>query len=180
MSSPSAPVTADQFIAGIPNFEGLDARTQTDLLALYLLGQAGSTFVTVAALESLRQALHLAPHNRLAQYLSEHTSKARGKSVRYVKTTKGYALERSYTKALESNHLGRPTARHLATSLRGTLAAIRDPVVQAYLEEAIACFEYGQLRWLGALRTVSFGHGYSATTSPVSTWKWESGKHHSV
>src|ERR1043166_6644120 len=135
-------VTADDFIASIPDFDRLGPSVQTDLLALYLLEHGGAGAVGTANLDSLRLALRLSTHGRLAAYLSESTKKRSKKPARYVKVKGGYVLERSYAAALRSTHLGRPVAKHLATSLRGTLAAISDAAVKAYLEEAIAAFEH--------------------------------------
>src|SRR5205807_2142482 len=95
-------------------------------------------------------------------------------------TMKGYALERGYAKKLEASYLGRPTARNLASSLRGTLSAISDPVVRAYLEEAIACFEFGQLRsalimsWCvayGLFRAWLFRNHLAALNAEMAKWK---------
>ena len=139
-------LTADEFIAKITDFDTLPTATQTDLLTYYLISHSGAQEVTALPLASLREALHLAAHVRLPQYLSEQTNKRGGKQGRYVKTKKGYVLERGYSKLLQSTHLGRPAAKNVSVSLRGTLSAIGDPAVKAYLEEAIACFEQNLLR----------------------------------
>jgi len=176
----TTPISADEFIASIPGFDSLDAGVQTDLLTLYVVKHSGTSYATAAGLASLRQALHLAEHKRLAPYLSEQTRRSKGSEGRYVKTTKGYALERGYSKKLEASYLGRPTARNLASSLRGTLAAISDPVVKAYLEEAIACFEFGQLRsalimsWCvayGLFRAWLFRNHLAALNAEMAKWK---------
>jgi hypothetical protein len=139
-------LSADEFIANVAGFETLPISTQTDLLACYLASRSGAKEATAATLASLREALHLAAHSHLAQYLSRQTKRQGQKSGRYIKTKNGYVLERSYLKVLQSTHLGRPAAKNVSASLRGTLSAIGDPTVKSYLEEAISCFEQNLLR----------------------------------
>jgi hypothetical protein len=173
-------VSADDFVASVSGFESLDAQTQTDILAYYLLNHGGATAVSAAALESLREALHLSPQSRMAQYLSENSRKQKSRPARYVKAKTGYVLERGYAKALSSSHLGRPSAVNIATGLRSTLNAIGDPAVRAYLEEAMACFEQNLLRsalimtWCvayGLLRSWLFRNHLAALNAETSTWK---------
>jgi hypothetical protein len=138
------PLSADEFIAGVPGFADLAPAVQCDLLALYLLSEAGASYVTPASLSSLRSALHLSTYSRISAYLSEQSRSGRGgHKGRYVKLKEGYALERAYSSTLKKEYLGRPTTKHLSAGLRSTLTAISDPPVRAYLEEAISCFEFG-------------------------------------
>ena len=133
-------MTADDFVASIEGFDDLTVAIQTDLLVHYLLTHGGAKAVTAGSIASLRTALRIPDHARAAQHLSDGARK-RGKSKpRYVKVKDGYALERGYSTLLEQTYLGRPTARHIATSLRGTLAAISDPAVQLYLEEGVSAW----------------------------------------
>src|SRR5438552_2655184 len=118
-------ITADEFVNGIVDFDNLSTSTQTDLLAYYLTMHAGQQ-MTASALASLREDLHLSPHTRLPQYLSKNSKKRPGQAPKYLKKAKGYALERSQSKLLEAAHLGRPAAKHVSASLRGTLADIGD------------------------------------------------------
>ena len=174
-------VTADDYIAGIEGFEALDDRVQTDLLALYLLKHGGATSVSAASIADLRTALRLNVHSRLAQHLSEKSQKGRaGSRALYVKLREGYALERGYARELEQKYLGRPASRNIATSLRGTLAAISDPAVKSYLDEAIAAFEHDHRRaaliltWCvayGLLRDWLFRNHLAALNAEMANWK---------
>ena len=175
----STSLTADQFVASVVDFDGLPPATQTDLLALYLVEHAAQP-VTASAIASLRAALHLSPQSRLPQYLSEHTRKRGPKPGHYVKTKLGYALERGFSKQLQATHLGRTAAKNVATSLRGTLAAISDPSVKAYLEEAIRCFEQNLLRssivmtWcvaFGLFRSWLFRNHLAKMNGAMALWK---------
>lgn len=177
-SQPTA--TADIFIAGIEGFESLPAAIQTDLLVLYLSKHGGAVDVTASTIASLREALHLAPQTRLPQYLSEHTRKRGPKAGKYVKTKAGYVLERGYSRALETDFAGRPAAKHISASLRGTLAAVGDPAVRAYLEEGVGCFEHNYLRssiimgWCvayGLVRAWLFRNHLSGLNTAMASWK---------
>lgn len=175
------PLTADEFVSRIPGFDNLPVPTQTDLLAIYLLEESGASEVTGASLASLREALHLSIHPRLPQYLSEQATRRRGRAPgRYIKKTKGYALERSFSKKLHSEHLGRPSAVNVSGSLRATLAAIGDPAVRSYLEEAMACYEHNLLRstivlsWcvaFGLFRAWLFRNHLATLNTTMSGWK---------
>ena len=173
-------ITADDFVAGVADFENLAPQVQTDVLAFYLLNYGGAAAVKGAALESLREALHLAPQSRLPQYLSENTRKRGSRAVRYVKAKTGYVLERAYSKSLTATYLGRPSAVNVATGLRSTLNAIGDPAVRAYLEEALACFEHNLLRsalimtWCvayGLVRSWLFRNHLAAVNGAMAAWK---------
>lgn len=173
-------MTADQFVGSVQDFDTLSTGVQTDLLSYYLLNHGGATSVTAAMVSSLREALHLAPLNRMSAYLSERTKGKGGERRRYVKVKAGYVLERAYSKALEANHLGRPISKNLAASLRGTLTATSDPTVKSYLDEAISCFEFNLLRsalilsWCvayGLVRSWLFRNHLAALNAAMSTWK---------
>lgn len=172
-------LTADDFISRIPEFGDLSPKLQSDLLALYLMKEAG-VVVTSASIASLRNALHLPEYARISTYLSEQIKTNRGKKGRYVKLKSGYALERSYADALSSQYLGRPATKYLASSLRSTVSATSDPSVKAYLEEAIACFESGLLRsslimsWCvayGLFRSWIFRNHLAQFNSVSALWK---------
>jgi hypothetical protein len=173
-------LSADEFVANIAGLESLPISTQTDLLAYYLVSYSGAKEVTAATLASLREALHLSAHSRLPQYLSEQTKRRGTKSGRYVKTKNGYVLERSYSRSLQIAHLGRPAARNVSVSLRGTLIAIGDPAVKSYLEEAISCFEQNLLRsavimtWCvsyGLFRAWLYRNHLVGLNAALGTWK---------
>jgi hypothetical protein len=173
-------MTADDFIAAIQDFGDLSASLQTDLLAFYLLSHAGVGAITASAIESLRTALRLADHARISPYLSESTRKRGKAKPRYVKVKDGYVLERGYSTQLQQTYLGRPAVRHLATSLRGTLAAIGDVAVRSYLEEAVSAFETAHhrgaliLTWCvayGLLRDWLFRNHLAALNGAMAGWK---------
>ena len=172
--------TSDAFVASIDGFDKLPAAIQSDLLAFYLLTRGGATFVSSATIASLRTALRLTAHNRLPAYLSEQTRKRGKRKPQYVKTKEGYVLERGYAAQLEQTYLGRPATRQLATSLRGTLAAINDPAINSYLEEAVAAFEHDHRRaaliltWCvayGLVRDWIFRNHLAALNAAMATWK---------
>jgi hypothetical protein len=176
----SSAISADTFVAAIGDFESLPISTQTDLLVLYLLSHSGATEVTALPIASLREALHLPVHKRLPQYLSEQTKKHGAKNGKYVKTKKGYVLERGYSRVLQSNYTGRPSAKNVSASLKGTLSAVGDPAVKLYLEEAIGCFEQDFLRsavimtWCvsyGLLRGWLFRNHLATINGAMGAWK---------
>ena len=136
--------------------------------------------MTALPIASLREALHLPPHNRLPQYLSEQTKKRGSTNGKYVKTKNGYVLERGYSAALQSTHLGRPSAKNTSASLKGVLAAVGDAAVRTYLEEAIGCFEQNFLRsaiimtWCvayGLFRGWLFPNHLVTLNASMATWK---------
>lgn len=175
-----ATFSADEFLAGIQGFDTLSDGIQSDLLAAYLLLHGGTSAVSASSIASLREVLRLPEHGRLPQYLSENCRKRGAKRPRYVKVASGYALERGYLAALQSEYLGRPAAKHLAVSLRGTLTAIGDPAVRSYLEEGVGAFEHGHLRaalilsWCvayGLVRDWIFRTHLAALNAEMATWK---------
>ena len=180
MNSAAPTHSADEFVAQVVDFDALPIPVQTDLLAYFLGSQDSRSPITATTLASLREALHLSVHPRLPQYLSEQTRRRAGKSGRYVKTNKGYVVERSYARVLRTAHLGRPSAKNVSASLRGTLSAIGDPSVRAYLEEAISCFENNLLRsavvmtWcvsFGLFRSWLFRNHLAALNAVLGSWK---------
>lgn len=173
-------LTADTFVAGIAEFDEIPTATQTDLLTWYLVHHGGTSAVTASALASLREALHLARQSRLPQYLSEQTRRRGSRPGKYVRTKSGYTLERGYSKSLEGKYLGRPAAKNVSAGLRGTLAAISDSAVKAYLEEAIGCFEQNFLRaavvltWCvayGVFRSWLFRNHLASLNAAMAAWK---------
>jgi len=175
------PVSADDFIQSIAGFDTLEITLQCDLLSFYLLNHAGVSGITGTSISSLRSALRLPPYGRIAAYLSENSAKTRKKPrPKYVKQSAGYTLERSYGSSLASEYLGRPGSKHLASGLRSTLAAISDPAITAYLDEAVSCFEYKQYRsslimsWCvayGLVRAWLFRNNLASLNAEISTWK---------
>jgi hypothetical protein len=173
-------MTADEFLVGIQGFDELSDGLQSDLLAAYLLLHGGAKSVSAASISSLREALRLPEHGRLPQYLSENSRKRGTKRPRYVRLDGGYALERGYLTSLQKEHLGRRAVKHLAVTLRGTLAAIGDPAVKSYLEEGVAAFEHGHhraaliLSWCvayGLVRDWLFRNHLALLNAEMATWK---------
>ena len=170
----------EDFVNSIPDFDGLLMGRQTDLLAYYCLVLGKADYVTGAILSALRQKVHLAAHPYLPQYLSDQASRKSGRTPHYVKKAKGYGLERGYAKSLEVEHLGRPAAKHVSTSLRAALPGIADAAVKEYLEEAVSCFEHGLHRsaivmtWCVAyslLRAWIFRNHLTQFNAAMAAWK---------
>jgi len=176
----TAAPTFDEFVASIEGFTSLATSTQTDLIAYFLLKHTESRAVGATGLTEVRALAHLAPHANLAPYLSNNTKAARGKTPKYVKVPNGYALERSYSTALETTYLGRPTARIVVKDLRAQLTAISDPAILLYLKETIDCLEYKLLRssivmaWCvayGVFRSWLFQKHLAAFNAQGGAWK---------
>lgn len=172
--------TADAFVAAIDGFDHLPIPIQSDLLSLYLLSRGGASSVGSATISSLRTALRLPTHSRLPAYLSEQTRKRGKAKPHYVKAKEGYLLERGYAAHLEQTYLGRPATKHIALSLRGTLAAISNPAIKSYLEEAIGSFEHDHRRaaliltWCvayGLVRDWIFRNHLATLNASMASWK---------
>lgn len=132
------------FVSRIKNFASESPQRQAEFLVYFFTVVEGMGGVSASAIEAARRdRLHLTEF-RTPQYISENCGSKGNRH--FVKTEKGYVLERSYREKLSSAVGGRSSAIKTAVDLRLHASRLAIGTSAAYLEEAIGCFESGFYR----------------------------------
>ncbi len=127
----------DLYVSRLEGFATWTQSKQIDYLAYYLSIQQGVESFTAKDIEKCITLLALRPYARLSVYLSESAGKKDGK---YVKTAKGYRLERAAFDSIRVIVDAEPHRVHVSQQLADLIPKIKDSQEQAFLQEAIRCY----------------------------------------
>lgn len=122
----------------VPDVSERSAAELIDLFVYFLTVEYGEPFVSVSQVKACFEAAGIPPHSNISQYFSRHLT---GKSVRFVRSGKGYRLERSRRLELDGEVGTDPVIRETATSLRKLLDLVPTGSEREFLKETIDCYE---------------------------------------
>jgi len=126
---------------GFPRWEG---KKQVDYFAYYLTEVRKQAEIKPSEIKACFSALSIIPYRRAPQYLSEEANKKRG--GKYIKTEKGYRLERATLEKLQSEIEDIPKKKAVSEILDSLLNGIINPEEKAFLGEAINCLRIDACR----------------------------------
>lgn len=129
------------FISRLDGFSTWSSKMQTDYLVYYLLEKIGKESATVSDIDECFRLLDLNLYGRLSVYLSEET-----KTGRYVKSSKGYRLQRSVSESINALYEAEPKRIQVSEHLSSLVGTISDSQEKQFLEEAINCYRVEAFR----------------------------------
>ncbi|MEW8237325.1 MAG: hypothetical protein AB2727_03955 [Candidatus Thiodiazotropha taylori] len=133
----------EEFLALIPDADNMSAADLIDYFVYFHTTHLGNTSLKPSDVTAYFDELGLSPYSNPSTYLSRNAAKKKGTKPKFLKKSIGYVLERSreteIARALNSSP-GKVETSHL---LRDLLNKIGDKNENAFLEEAVKCYESG-------------------------------------
>jgi hypothetical protein len=132
----------ENFLVQIPDLSAKSSGDLIDYFVYYLTTIAEEESATSAGITRCFEILHIKKYSNISSYLARH-SKKNGK---FIKSKTGYHLERRAQLELQKTLDSGPARQETSHLLRSLLPKLGNPTEQAYLKEAIACYEIGARR----------------------------------
>jgi hypothetical protein len=131
----------NKFVERLDGFSTWSTKMQVDYIVYFLTHHQGNESATVSDIEQCFELLDLSKYGRLAVYLSEETKRGR-----YIKSTKGYRLQRGVLEIVHSQYESEPKIVHVSQQLMDLLPAITEPSEKQFLNEALNCYRVESYR----------------------------------
>ncbi|MCU0678579.1 MAG: hypothetical protein MUF19_03280 [Candidatus Pacebacteria bacterium] len=127
--------TLNKFVEKLDGFGSWSSKMQVDYVVYFLTFKHGVESATVADINKCFELLDLGLYSRLPVYLSEET-----KSGRYIKSIKGYRLQRALLEMIHSQYEAEPKKVLVSQHLTDLVLLITEPNEKQFLLEAINCY----------------------------------------
>jgi hypothetical protein len=127
--------TLNKFVEKLDGFGSWSSKMQVDYVVYFLTFKNGLESATVADINKCFELLDLGLYSRLPVYLSEET-----KSGRYIKSAKGYRLQRAVLEMVHSQYEAEPKRIQVSKHLVDLVPSITESNEKQFLEEAINCY----------------------------------------
>jgi len=125
----------------LPQKDSFTKSQYIDYFVYFLSKDSNSTFATPSQVEDCFYTLDFEPYSNVSKYLSDN-SKGRGNTKPiFVKSSKGYRLERTRREQIEAELQKRKPAAKAMADLRQLLPKLKSQSEKDFLEEAIRCLE---------------------------------------
>lgn len=125
------------FVDNFPAFATWDKKEQVDYIAYFLQERLGYESFTATQIRTCIHLLALSPYSRVSAYLSENT---KGRVAKYVKSKKGYRLERSHCFMVKAAIGDEVVKTKVSQQLLDLIPSVSDTIEKDFLEEAIKCY----------------------------------------
>lgn len=132
-----------RFYNSIPKAADLSGRDLVAHFVYYLTVEQGEASATNSRLTQCFEECDLTPPSRMPNFLSEGVH---GKPQRYVKTTVGYRLQRTYSDEISKSLGANRVVIQTSAELRKLETRLPDGPTKIFLVETIDCFEAGANR----------------------------------
>lgn len=129
------------FFKQLPDADNLNASELIDYFSYFHTVHLDNASIKPADIFGYFDHLGLARYSSPSTYLSRNSVKKRGTKPKYLKKKEGYALERSREKEIASSINTSPGKVETSQLLRSLLIKVGDKNENAFLEEAILCYE---------------------------------------
>lgn len=140
----------DALEAFLPQIPDLSTKTSADLIGYFvyfLTVIGGKSSARPADVDECFTLARLPKYSNVSAYLSRRSAKTRGKPApRFLKSTLGYQLERNAQLELQKTLHSGPARIETSHVMRRLLPKLTTPQEQAFLQEAIDCYEIGARR----------------------------------
>jgi len=136
----------DNFLLQVPELEKQTPANLIDYFVYYLTVIESNNVVQASEVEACFNLSRLKKYSNIPSYLSRNSKGKRGDKPKYIKSRDGYQLERSYQLDIQKSlHTG-PAKIETSHLLRALLSKLINKKEQAFLQEAIDCYEIGARR----------------------------------
>lgn len=150
-------MTLEAYVNAVPNFDVLSASQKIDYFAYYLMVEEKAESFSPSQIRKCFDGVHAHPYSNIPEYLGK---KSGGKGSPFIKTKAGYKLERSRLREIEKEIGTEPHVSATTSSLRGHIKEGMSPTAEAFITEAVSCYEHKLYRsaiimtWLFALDSI--------------------------
>ena len=131
----------ESFLLKLPQKDNLSKSQYIDYFVYFLSGDNDSTSANPSQVEDCFRALDLEPYSNVSKYLSDNSKRRPNTKPLFVRSSKGYRLERSRRNQIEAEIQRRRPAAKATSDLRQLLPKLKSQSEKDFLEEAIRCLE---------------------------------------
>lgn len=135
----------DSFILQIPDFSNVPKSALIDYFVYFLIAVEEKEHVTPTEIGQCFELLRVEKYSNIPAYLLNYSKKRKGKK-KFIKRNSGYQLERNFETELQKQLLSGPAKRETSYLLRNLVSELKSEKQQAFLQEAIDCYEIGARR----------------------------------
>jgi hypothetical protein len=150
-------MTLEEYIATVADFDEYTASEKIDYFAYYLMIVESVDVFSPIQIKKCFEKIHSRPYSNISDYLIRKSS---GKGAPFIKSKAGYRLERSRLREIEKELGVAPHVSAASSSLRGHVRQGMSGTAEAFIVEAISCYEHKLYRsaiimtWLFAMDSI--------------------------
>ncbi len=136
----------EAFLLQIPQLTSQTPADLIDFFVYFLTVILGKEVAKPSEIETCFDVAHLPRYSNISAYVSRHSKRKKRKTPKFIHVRNGYQLARPRQLELQKTlHTG-PAKVETSLLLRGLLTRLAIPQEQAFLLEAIDCYEIGARR----------------------------------
>ncbi len=136
----------EAFVLQIPELGEKKPSELIDYFVYYLTVMAGHDGATASQIDGCFDESNLPKYSNTSSYLTRNQKRARGKIPKFIRKSKGVRLERNSELELQKTLRAGPARIETSHLLRSLLSKVASPQEQAFLHEAVDCYEIGARR----------------------------------
>ena len=136
----------EAFVARVPDFATLKPSQQLEYFVYYLTEVERTDGVLPAEVTACFAAAKIPAYSNIPAYLAANVRKTGAELPKFVKLKDRYYLHREFSAKLAGTLKGSHLVVAVKSDLRNLLPKIRDNNQQAFLKEALVCFEVDAYR----------------------------------
>ena len=131
----------EAFLRRIPELNTQRASSLVDYFAYYLTIEKKDPLVVAAAVNSCFDEANIERYGNPADHFLRQSKKTKTRRANYVKRKSGYRLARHREEELRATLKGANSIADASSLLRARLSKVTDKHEQAFLDEALRCYE---------------------------------------
>lgn len=136
----------ETFVLQIPDLADKKPSEIIDYFVYYLTVIGGHDGAAASQIDGCFDETNLPKYSNTSAYLTRNSKRARGKTPKFVRKSKGVRLERTSELDLQKTLRAGPARIETSHLLRSLLSKVTSPQEKAFLQEAIDCYEIGARR----------------------------------
>lgn len=136
----------ETFVFQIPKLEEQAPAFLIDYFVYYFTIIEGYECVQASDINNCFDQLRLKKYSNTSSYLARNLKASRGKKPKFIKSKKGYQLERTHQLDIQKTLHSGPAKIETSHLLRKLLIKLPEKNEQLFLQEAIDCYEIGARR----------------------------------
>jgi hypothetical protein len=129
------------FVDALPKRDELTKSQFIDYFVYFLTKDHDGAFASPSQVEGCFHTLDLQSYSNVSKYLSDKCKSRGNRKPLFVRSNKGYRLERSYRDQIELRLKKRKPTTKATIDLRQLIPRVKSQSEKEFLEEAIRCFE---------------------------------------
>jgi hypothetical protein len=136
----------EPFLMQIPNLDNRSPSEMIDYFVYFLTVIKGQEFAKAADVDKCFELSRLSRYSNSSAYLLANSTSKKKNKPKFIRTAKGYQLERNNQLELQKSLHEGPAKIETSHLLRGLLTKLGSAQEKMFLQEAIDCYEIGARR----------------------------------